>query len=276
MVDNEEQVLNTGVKRTRQCSICRVPPDKRGELSRTWKYHTPEYTQAKLDRQKENPDEEDKDMRIHHVSNWTWNHKFCNVHKLVDVSILHQLFKGIFIRLIIWCVLLVEDVISNGRSKGTVKRKKKGKSVLELAASIQLDERFRQIPSHTRLKHFRHFSKVQQWSGVEQKAIVRQLVPAIAPLLIGKRDAAIHYARAVMNSVFLAKHVSHDENTLSYMEHSLYRLNCLKTVFSKYRPQNTTDDAENEDEGLFNIPKLHVMTHYVAFIRLYIRQCRGF
>ena len=99
--------------------------------------------------------------------------------------------------------------------------------------------------------------------------MVRQLVPAITPLLIGKRDAAIHCARAVMDFVTLAQYISHDENTLSYMEHSLYRLDRLKTVFSKYRPQNTTDDPEDEDEGLFNIPKLHVMTHYVAFIRLY-------
>ena len=53
------------------------------------------------------------------------------------------------------------------------------------------------------------------------------------------------------------------------MDHSLYRLDRLKTVFAKYRPQNTTDDADNKDEGLFNIPKLNVMTHYVAFIRLH-------
>ena len=99
--------------------------------------------------------------------------------------------------------------------------------------------------------------------------MVRQLVPAIAPLLIGKRDAAIHCARAVMDFLVLAQYVSHDENTLSYMEHSLYRLDHLKTVFSKYRPQNTTNDADNEYEALFNIPKLHVMSHYVAFIQLY-------
>ena len=120
MIDYEEQVLVTGVKKNRHCSICRVFPDKRGELSRTWKYRTPEYTQAKLPRQKENPNEGEKDMRIHHVSNWTWKHEFCNIHKLMDLDILHQLIKGIVMRLINWCEALIEDVISTDSSKRTV------------------------------------------------------------------------------------------------------------------------------------------------------------
>ena len=125
MIDYEEQFLVTGVKKNRHCSICRVPLDKRGELSRVWGYRTPAYTQAKLARQNENPNEGDKDMRIHHIFNWTWNHEFCNVHKLMDLDILHQLFKGIVIRLIKWCEAMIEDVISVESSKRTVKRKKK-------------------------------------------------------------------------------------------------------------------------------------------------------
>ena len=241
MVDYEEQVLITGVKKHRQCSICRVHPNEQENLLKEWKYRNYEYTQAKLIRQTSDPKRGDKDMAIHAVRNWAWNHKYCNIHTSMDVDIVHQLFKEIVMRLITWCAALIEDVISiEDKSEGRKKRKKGEKTIAESAASIQLDERFRRVPGFTDLKRFKSFSKVKQWSGNEQKAMIRQFVPVITPLLIGKRDAAIHCGRAIMDFVMLAMYESHDENTLSYMQHALYRINSLKTVFVKYRPQNTT------------------------------------
>lgn len=67
----------------------------------------------------------------------------------------------------------------------------------------------------------------------------------------------------------LAMYVSHDEKTLSYMEHALYRIDKLKMVFAKYWPQNTNLDNGDDNETHFNIPKLHVTTHYVPLICLY-------
>ena len=91
-----------------------------------------------------------------------------------------------------------------------------------------------------------------------------QFVLAITFLFIKKRDTTIHYARAIMNFVMLAQYVFHDENTLNYMKYALYRINSLKTIFVKYRSQNTTYDENNENdenETRFNIFKLHMFTH---------------
>ena len=274
MVDYEEQVLITGIKKNRHCSICRVRPNERGDLLKKWQYRTHDYTQAKLVSQrsarKRIEDGLAKDtMAVHPVRNWAWRHKHCNIHMLMDVDILHQLLKGVVIRLIDWCTALIDDVI--GTNPNAVRRTKKQgkKKVSESTASIRLDGRSRQVPGFTGLKLFDHFSKVKQWSGNEPKAIVRQLVAVTTPLLAGKRDFAIHCCRAIIDFVMLAMYESHDEHTLSYLEEAIYRIHHLKTVFAQYRPQYTTLDGDNEDESQFNIPKLHIITHYADFIRLY-------
>ena len=56
------------------------------------------------------------------------------------------------------------------------------------------------------------------------------------------------------------------------MKHALYRINNLKTIFVKYRSQNTTYDKNNENNEnkiRFNIFKLHMFIHWRTFIRLY-------
>ena len=53
------------------------------------------------------------------------------------------------------------------------------------------------------------------------------------------------------------------------MKYALYRINYLKTVFIKYKFQNTVRNENDENETYFNILKLHIMTYYVIFIRLY-------
>ena len=108
------------MKKNRHCNICKIFSNKRNEFFRTWKYRTFEYIQIKLVKQKKNSNEKKKNMRIHYVFNWIWNHKYCNVHKLMNFDILHQLFKNIIMRLINWCVILIKNVISNDRFKTTL------------------------------------------------------------------------------------------------------------------------------------------------------------
>ena len=72
-----------------------------------------------------------------------------------------------------------------------------------------------------------------------------------------------------MNFVTLIQYIFHDENTLNYMKHTLYRIDNLKTIFVKYKFQNTARDKNNKNKTHFNIFKLHVMTYYMTFIRLY-------
>ncbi len=68
----------------------------------------------------------------------------------------------------------------------------------------QLDERFRNIPPFTGLKLFGHYSKVVQWSGNEQKAMVKQLIASATPLLIQDTPEIIHCARAILDFTMLA------------------------------------------------------------------------
>ena len=72
-----------------------------------------------------------------------------------------------------------------------------------------------------------------------------------------------------MSFVTLIQYTSHDENTLSYMKYAFYRIDSLKIIFVKCKFQNTVRDENDECKTHFNILKLHVMTHYVTFIRLY-------
>ena len=53
------------------------------------------------------------------------------------------------------------------------------------------------------------------------------------------------------------------------MKHALYRINNLKIIFVKYKFQNTVHNEDDKNETHFNIFKLHVIIHYVIFIRLY-------
>ena len=72
-----------------------------------------------------------------------------------------------------------------------------------------------------------------------------------------------------MNFVTLIQYTFYDENTLNYMKHTLHWIDSLKTVFVKYKFQNTVRDENDENGTHFNILKLHVRIYYMIFIRLY-------
>ena len=59
---------------------------------------------------------------------------------------------------------------------------------------------------------------VKQWTGVEQKAIVRQLIPILVPLLSVKELAAMHYAQAFVDFILIAQYKTHNNETLRYIE----------------------------------------------------------
>ena len=215
MADYPEQVLLTGVKKNRQCPTCLVPPDERGELTKTWRLRTHEYTRQRIKAQRKDPDLTKDPMAIHDLKNFAWRHHLVNVHAILTVDILHQLLKGIVMRLLTW----IQDLIKDHVVPTATKRTRKGvarpkKSLEQSAADIKLDHRFRQVPDFVGLILFKEFSKVKQWTGNEQKAIVRQLMTVITPLLIKRVPAALHCARAIFDFVTLAQYTSHDEDTL--------------------------------------------------------------
>jgi hypothetical protein len=88
------------------------------------------------------------------------------------------------------------------------------------------------------------------------------LIPVIAPLLSSKEPGAMHCTRAIVDFILLAQYKTHDDETLRYLDHALYRIDKTKVAFKALRP---VDKAT--DEGYFNFPKFHVMTHYMSCIR---------
>lgn len=228
-VDYKEQILITGVKGD-HCTICQVPPDRREDIQVKWPSRTHESTQKQLRLQAEtqmNPKHPDW---VHPVENFAWKHHHLNIHDAMMVDILHQLHSnGIVDHLLKWVRKLLDKHVPRSR------RTANGDILPGQTAKDQLERRFQMVTAFVGLKHFSHFSEVKQWTGNEQKSILHQMVPVIAPLLTPIDPHAMLCVRAFMDFVMLAHYRSHDEETLGYMEHALKRIDLLKEVFRTCR-----------------------------------------
>ena len=94
--------------------------------------------------------------------------------------------------------------------------------------------------------------------------MVKQLVVAATPLLIQNAPEAIQCARAILDFTMLAQYVSHDDETLRYMEHALYRLKKTKIAFKYHWPIDLKLYGP-----MFNYLKFYAVTHFAQCIRDY-------
>ncbi len=69
--------------------------------------------------------------------------------------------------------------------------------------------------------------------------MIKQLIVAAMPLLIHDVPEAIQCAQAILEFTILVQYVLHDNETLCYMEHTLYRLENIKIAFKHHRPINS-------------------------------------
>jgi hypothetical protein len=257
MADYEEQSLITNIKSGRHCSVCLVPPDKREHLQMAWPKRTHESTQQQILLQRDQNTERTHDDWVHDVVNFAWGLPHLNIHEAMMLDILHQLLKGMVMHLLQWIKSLLDTT-----NTITKERRRQGKSgISQSAINIQLDDRFNQVPYFPGLKRFHHFSHVKQWTGDEQKAILRQLIPVITPLLSKKFPDAMQCTRAIVDFITMASYRTHDESTLQYLDQALYRIDKTKEAFRSVRA------GENGGDGHFNFPKFHAMSHYVEYIR---------
>ena len=258
MSDYEEQVLVTGVKMNRHCVICTVPPGERENLDEQWPKRSHASTKRQLIHQQAAHATKVDSRWVHDISNFAWSHHYVNIHEVMMVDILHQLLKGTVGHMLEWLIELIAQTTASTKKQG------KGQSLQSASGKLQLDERFRAVPAFTGLKRFDHYSQVKQWTAADRCSVIRQIVPVIAPLLTEQAPAAVLFTRAIVDFVLLAQYHSHDEETLRYLSHALYRINQLKGVFRSFRPVDP-----NTGKGHFNIPKFHAMTHYHEFIQRY-------
>jgi hypothetical protein len=198
---------------------------------------------------------------VHEMVCFAWSHPFVNIYQSIAVDMLHQLQKGVFRDLMNWITLLIQDLFPGQRATKT--KKKKNRTNKESLGIVQLDARFAAVPPYPGLRHFSHFSHIQQWTGNEERDLIRILIPVITPLLLSKAPDALTYARALVDFITLTQYRTHNDESLRYLSHALVRIDHTKESFAKYRPK----DANNEAH--WNYPKFHALGHYIEFIRTF-------
>jgi hypothetical protein len=256
IADYEEQALITGIKSGRQCPICQVQPNQRQNISVISAPRTHEQMQARIEKQGREAIERTDPEWVHATENFAWSHHYVNIYESMSVDVLHQLHKGIVMDLINWVVELINGTPNPTRPRNLTERKRS-----TIPSATLLDDRFRSVPQYTGLKHFKDFSHVRQWTGNQQKAILRVFLPVITPLLLRSRPDALAYARAVADFVTMAQYSTYDEETVRYMKHALSIIDMTKGVFHEQRVKDAQGDAH------FNYPKFHAISHYPDFIR---------
>ena len=90
--------------------------------------------------------------------------------------------------------------------------------------------------------------------------MVKQLITA-AFLLTQDAPETIHCTCAILDFINLAHYLSHNNKTLSYMDHALYRLGKTKIAFENHCPI----DAKLF-QPTFNYLKFHSIIHFVKCI----------
>jgi hypothetical protein len=257
-IDYEEVCLATGIKNGSQCGICEVPFHEMQHISKQWPLRTPERMQIQIQKQETEVIIRADPSWVHPINSFSWGHVYSNIHENLAVDMLHQLQKGVFRNLVDMTKLLLVQLYQPIKaSKANPKNLRK---LQDTPGLVQLDERLANVPVYQGLKHFNKFSHVTQWTGGEERDLIRVWIPVITPLLIGKADGALSYTRALVDFITIAQYRTHNEETLRYLEHAVYRIDSYKSTFDQFRPHIN-------DEAHHNYPKFHALSHYVTQTR---------
>lgn len=153
----------------------------------------------------------------------------CDISKALTPDILHQLHKGVFKdHLLKWCLQLVEK--------------------------SAVDERYKWMPNHAKLRHFRAgITKLSQTTGKEHKEMEKVFIGVMAGLV---PPDVLPVICALIDFIYYAQLPVHTDTTISWLDEALKRFHDAKDVFIRYGVRTH-----------FNINKLHSMLHYSTSIR---------
>ncbi|KAJ7508227.1 hypothetical protein B0H11DRAFT_1704649, partial [Mycena galericulata] len=207
VADYPEQCLVACCKENR-CPLCTVPPgecghhaphDKRDEMETFWILEVIDsHTMGEKDTVFENDG-----IRAVYPPFWM-SLPHSDIFRAFTPDLLHQLHKGVFKdHLVKWCT--------------------------EIMGKIEIDERFRQIPDHHGLHHFKNgISTVSQWTGTEHKEMEKVFLGLVAA---GAHPELIKAVRAIMDFACLASLQSHTSTTLLALRTALDDFHAHKQIF---------------------------------------------
>ncbi|KAJ7084764.1 hypothetical protein B0H15DRAFT_951261 [Mycena belliarum] len=232
VADYPEQCLIACCKENR-CPLCTVSPDDRGDHQPHDKRDQMEtlFFMARQQQGQKDTVFEAEGIRAVYPPFWM-NLPHSDIFRAFTPDLLHQLHKGVFKdHLVKWCT--------------------------EIIGKLEIDQRFRQMPDHPGLRHFKNgISSVSQWTGTEHKEMEKVFLGLVAA---GAHREVIEAVRAVMDFASLASLQSQTSLSLLALHSALDDFHAHKQIFV---------DLGGRKEH-FNIPKIHSLEHYEPSIRLF-------
>ncbi|KAG8720261.1 hypothetical protein FRC08_000697 [Ceratobasidium sp. 394] len=174
-----------------------------------------------------------RELNLKPVWPWWGDHTHVNLATCFTPDLLHQLYQGVFkSHLVRWLKHLV------------------GANVL--------DERFQAMPMAEGMRHFaKGITSVQQWTARESKQMLVQILPIVFGDLTPELAQLV---RSIVDFIFRAHASSMTDKDIEDLERDLKTFHELKGLL--------VAKGFYQSEQRFNrIPKLHMLSHYVHFIR---------
>ncbi|KAG9121667.1 hypothetical protein FRC07_002288 [Ceratobasidium sp. 392] len=240
LADYPEQCLATCVRETR-CPICWVPTEERANYDLQYGLREKHGTMLNLKDYWSGYSRGVETLGIRPNCPFWADLPYVDIFNCIAPDMLHQLNKGIFgDHIVKWCRSIM------------------GKQ--------EVDRRIKGTPRFSGLRHFTQgISVLKQWTGTEWKTLAKIFLPALAGC---KRPEAAAAARNVLDFMYCVHKPEISGADLTDLDGYLADFHDLKDAFvGTVKERETMKDLLDGDERFHGIPKLHMLSHYIRFIR---------